>query len=97
MEHLIVNGIVEFQEVERNEYFKKMYGAENVEWTSRDTLSIADRLRIQKWRFPPNDKLYIEYKQVYQDSLYYNQVTGEINWLTDDGFFIWIKKRQDHF
>lgn len=32
---------------EHFEAYKEMFGAENGEWTSRDTLSSADRLRIQ--------------------------------------------------
>ena len=71
---------------EHFEAFKEMYGAENVEWTSRDTLSSADRLRIKDWKYPPSDDLYIKYKDVYQNDLYYNQATGEINWPVNDGF-----------
>lgn len=71
---------------EHFEAFKEMYGAENVEWTSRDTLSSADRLRIKDWKYPPSDDLYIKYKDVYQNDLYYNQATGEINWPANDGF-----------
>lgn len=71
---------------EHFEAFKEMYGAENVEWTSRDTLSSADRLRIKDWKYPPSDELYIKYKSVYQNDLYYNQATGEINWPVNDGF-----------
>lgn len=63
-----------------------MFGAENVEWTSRDTLSSADRLRIQDWAYPPTDELYLKYKDVYQNDLYFNQVTGDIRWPIDDGF-----------
>lgn len=43
---------------EHFEAYKEMFGAENVEWTSRDTLSSADRLRIQDWAYPPTDELY---------------------------------------
>lgn len=71
---------------EHFEAFKEMYGAENVEWTSRDTLSSTDRLRIKDWKYPPSDDLYIKYKDVYQNDLYYNQATGEINWPANDGF-----------
>ena len=39
-----------------------MFGAENVEWSSRDTLSSADGLRIQDWAYPPTDELYLKYK-----------------------------------
>lgn len=55
---------------EHYEVYKEMFGAENVEWTSRDTLSSADRLRIQDWAYPPTDELYLKYKDVYQNDLY---------------------------
>ena len=71
---------------EHFEAFKEMYGAENVEWTSRDTLSSADRLRIKDWKYPPSDDLYIKYKDVYQNDLYYNQATGDTRWPFNDGF-----------
>lgn len=44
---------------EHFEAYIEMFGAENVEWTSRDTLSSADRLRIQDWAYPPTDELYL--------------------------------------
>ena len=71
---------------EHYEAYKEMFGAENVEWTSRDTLSSADRLRIQDWAYPPTDELYLKYKDVYQNDLYFNQATGDIRWPIDDGF-----------
>ena len=66
--------------------FKEMFGAENVEWISRDTLSSSDRLRIQKWAYPPTDELYLKYKSIYQNDLYFNQATGKVNWPPNDGF-----------
>ena len=63
-----------------------MYGAEIVEWSSRESLSSADRLREKVWRDPPSEEFYIKYKDVYQNDLYYNQATGEINWPANDGF-----------
>ncbi len=66
--------------------YKEMFGAENVEWTSRDTLSSADRLRIQDWAYPPTDELYLKYKNIYQNDLYFNQATGKVNWPNYDGF-----------
>ena len=71
---------------EHYEAYKEMFGAENVEWTSRDTLSSADRLRIQGWAYPPTDELYLKYKNVYQNDLYFYQATGKVNWPNYDGF-----------
>ncbi len=67
--------------------YKEMFGAENVEWTSKDTLSVADRVRVQNWGDNlPSDEMYLKYKDVYQNDLYYNQATGDINWPINDGF-----------
>ncbi|MBE6050038.1 MAG: DUF4237 domain-containing protein [Clostridium sp.] len=72
---------------EHYQALKEIFGSENVEWTSRDSLSSADRLRIQTWGDnAPIDELYIKYKDVYQNDLYFNQATGEINWPKDNGF-----------
>lgn len=71
---------------EHYEAYKEMFGEENVEWTSRDTISTADRLRIRGWDYPPTDELYIKHKSVYQNDLYYNQATGQINWPSNRGF-----------
>lgn len=67
--------------------YKEMFGTDNVEWVSRESLSSADRLRVQNWGDNlPSDSMYIKYKNVYQNELYYNQATGEINWPIDNGF-----------
>ena len=71
---------------EHYEAYKEMFGTENVEWTSRDTLCSADRLRIRDWAYPPTDELYLKYKNVYQNDLYYNQATGDTHWPVNDGF-----------
>lgn len=49
-------------------------------------ISEADRIKINGWKYKPNDEAYIKYKDVYDDSRYYNQENGEIHWPVDDGF-----------
>lgn len=72
---------------EHFEALKEIFGTDNVEWTSRDTLSYADRLRIQNWGDnAPIDEIYIKYKDIFQNDLYYNQTTGQILWPADNGF-----------
>lgn len=72
---------------EHFEAYKEMFGADNVEWVSRDTLSSTDRLRVQNWGDNlPSDEMYLKYKDVYQNDLYFNQATGNINWPIDSGF-----------
>lgn len=64
-----------------------MFGEENVEWTSRDTLSYSDRIRVKSWGDnSPSDVMYLKYKDVYQNELDFNQATGATNWPKDNGF-----------
>ncbi|WP_199925644.1 TNT domain-containing protein [Paenibacillus bouchesdurhonensis] len=49
-------------------------------------VSEADRTKLSKWTYKPDDDLYLKYKDVYDNPKYYNQETGEINWPINDGF-----------
>jgi len=49
-------------------------------------ISDADRLKINGWKYTPSDDLYVKYKHVYDNPDYYDQVTGNIHWPTNDGF-----------
>lgn len=50
------------------------------------TISEEDRLKLDKWKFKPDDELYLKYKGVFDNPKYYNQENGNINWPTNDGF-----------
>ena len=41
-------------------------------------ISEDDRLKLSKWEYAPNDKLYLENKKVFDNPKYYNQETGII-------------------
>lgn len=71
---------------EWNNYFKEVYGESNVEWTSKETISNTERLKISGWKYPPDDWLYLKYKDVYNNELYYNQANGNLNWPINNGF-----------
>ena|GEM_PF-2050376 len=71
---------------EHYEALKDIFGEGNVEWTSKTTISQSERLKISNWDFTPSDELYIKYKDVYNNELYYNQATGKINWPSNYGF-----------
>lgn len=34
----------------------------------------------------PSDELYFQYQSVFDNPLYYDQATGEVNWPANDGF-----------
>ena len=53
---------------------------------SSTTISQADRTKINGWEYTPSDELYLKYKEVYDNPLYYDQVTGKIHWPPEDGF-----------
>ena len=65
---------------------KDIFGEENVEWTSKITISKSERYKINNWDFTPSNELYIKYKEVYNNELYYNQATGKIKWPSNNGF-----------
>lgn len=44
------------------------------------------RVRLNQWDKRPNTELYLKYKEVYDNPIYYDQATGEIHWPVDDGF-----------
>ncbi|URZ18357.1 TNT domain-containing protein [Clostridium felsineum] len=71
---------------EHYDALKSIFGNGNVEWTSRNTISNYEKLKLSNWSWPPNDELYLKYKDVYNNDLYYNQVTGNINWPPNNGF-----------
>ena len=68
--------------------FCELYGAENVEWVSKNSLTTGDMQRILTWDSgnTPSSDLYLKYKDVFQNELYFNQVTGTPNWPINEGF-----------
>jgi predicted ribonuclease toxin of YeeF-YezG toxin-antitoxin module len=49
-------------------------------------ISETDRTKLDGWEYPPGDEKYLKYKEVYDNSKYYDQQTGYINWPPNDGF-----------
>ena len=43
-------------------------------------ISEVDRTKLDGWKYPPKDETYLKYKKVYDNPIYYNQETGDINW-----------------
>src|SRR5690625_3746987 len=41
-------------------------------------ISKADRAKLANWGRPPNDKLYLANKKVYDDKRYFDQKTGDV-------------------
>jgi hypothetical protein len=71
---------------EHYESLKELFGAGNVEWTTKETITNAERLKLKGWGWPPKDKLYLKYKDIYNDEKYFNQVTGDAIYPIEDGF-----------
>ncbi|GAA0086260.1 hypothetical protein UT300007_26990 [Clostridium sp. CTA-7] len=57
-----------------NEFFKGEFGS------SLKGVTQADKLKINSWKYAPDEELYLKYKDVFDNPKYYNQTTGEINW-----------------
>jgi len=52
-----------------------------------ELISTEDLAKINSWgNNRPSNELYVQYKSVFDNPLYYNQETGAINWPTNDGF-----------
>ncbi|MBC6316467.1 glycohydrolase toxin TNT-related protein [Listeria grandensis] len=49
-------------------------------------INAVDKLKLEKWSYPPNEAKYLKYKAVYDNPKYYNQTTGDINWPPNNGF-----------
>lgn len=50
-------------------------------------ISDEDLAKINSWGSNrPSDELYLQYKSVFDNPLYYNQTTGAVNWPANDGF-----------
>lgn len=49
-------------------------------------ISEADSLKLSKWKYAPNDELYLKFKKVFDNPKYYDQLTGDIKWPINDGF-----------
>lgn len=68
--------------------------------TGNAIISDADRLKLDSWKYRPDDITYLKYKDIYDNPKYFNQSTGEINWPgmngdpNVDGFLngVYIKK-----
>ncbi|MEG0672338.1 TNT domain-containing protein, partial [Clostridium sp.] len=41
-------------------------------------ISNLDRAKIEKWKFTPDDKLYLKYKDVYDNPKFFNESTGDV-------------------
>ncbi len=49
-------------------------------------ISEEDRQKLEGWDYAPNDDMYLKYKEVYDNSDYYNQENGHVNWPPNNGF-----------
>ena len=49
-------------------------------------IDAVDRAKIDGWIYKPRDELYLKYKEVYDNPVYYDQSTGAIHWPINDGF-----------
>lgn len=73
-------------------YESNAENSEDVEDTESDIdnpdagkLSPEDREKLDGWKYRPDDQLYLDNKEVFDNPKYYNQETGEINWPPNDG------------
>ena len=48
-------------------------------------LTPEDRAKISSWKYVPDDQVYLDNKEVFDNPKYYNQETGEIEWPPNNG------------
>ncbi|MBQ9480132.1 MAG: glycohydrolase toxin TNT-related protein [Selenomonadaceae bacterium] len=54
---------------------------------AKDLISASDRAKLDGWGDNrPSDELYLQFKDVFDDPLYYDQETGAVIWPANDGF-----------
>ena len=72
--------------------FEKLMSAEDtqkyIQWNKYAEAGIEpkDRVKLVNWEYKPSATLYKKFKNVYDNSLYYDQISGQIHWPVDDGF-----------
>ncbi|WP_368503173.1 T7SS effector LXG polymorphic toxin [Alkalihalophilus sp. As8PL] len=54
---------------------------------AKNGIKVEDRVKLNNWKFKPSGELYKNHKGVYDNSMYYNQLNGNINWPENNGFF----------
>ncbi len=59
---------------------------ENVSKLITPRISNFDKSKLTSWAYPPSEEKYLKYKDVYDNSQYYDQETGNINWPPNNGF-----------
>jgi hypothetical protein len=67
-------------------YLVSKYGANQVVNVTKSRISSSERSKIDSWNWISSDKLYLKYKHVYNNDLYFNQVTGAPIYPNNDGF-----------
>ncbi|QGZ28302.1 glycohydrolase toxin TNT-related protein [Streptococcus ruminicola] len=78
--------------VEKALSFEKLMSAEDAQkyaqWNKYAEAGIEpkDRVKLVNWEYKPSATLYKKFKNVYDNSLYYDQISGQIHWPVDDGF-----------
>ncbi|MET1250220.1 T7SS effector LXG polymorphic toxin [Sporolactobacillus sp. STCC-11] len=67
-------------------HLARKYGATQVENVTKNRISSLERAKLNSWNWPPSDNLYLKYKHVYNNDLYFNQVTGAPRYPNNNGF-----------
>ncbi|WP_374055793.1 T7SS effector LXG polymorphic toxin [Rossellomorea sp. FM04394] len=57
-----------------------------------DDVKIPENMK--KWDYPPSKELFKKYEDVYKNSEYYDQNTGEIHWPPNDGFVMGTQRAE---
>lgn len=74
----------ETSETDKLEGDNSVENQENQKADKRE-LSPEEKEKLDSWKYRPDNQLYLDNKEVFDNPKYYNQETGEINWPPNDG------------
>ncbi|SFX76089.1 Protein of unknown function [Thermoactinomyces sp. DSM 45891] len=80
-------GKIDFGQTEIRGDFHQFEGnGSRADASAISLISPDDKVKIDRWDYPPSEKDYLEHKKTFDNPDYYDQETGAINWPKDDGF-----------
>lgn len=85
-EQSYADGLMSYYDSYGDTYFNRLLKADSATVKSKYEKFGLDGLKIAGWNFPPKDIYYEQYKAVYDNEKYYDQLTGAVKYPPMDGF-----------
>lgn len=85
-EETLSDDLISYYSRYGNDCFDKLLGQKPEDVLKRYEEFKFDGLKISGWDFPPSDEYYRNYRDVYNNSTYFDQATGKAKYPPNDGF-----------